>query len=117
MVRRTEYDALSTATIRRRLAEKNLKPWHKKMWCIPKIDAEFVARMKDVLNRYTEHRNEKRPVVCFDDTPRQPVEKTCARACWRCARAQLAAKVGVVVAGTSAGTRVAACVAATWRRE
>ena len=31
-----------------------LKPWQKKMWCIPKVDAEFVARMEDVLELYAE---------------------------------------------------------------
>jgi transposase len=44
MVRLTDHDSLSTETIRRRLAENKLKPWQKKMWCIPKVDAEFVAR-------------------------------------------------------------------------
>ena len=36
-------------------AEKNeLKPWRKKEWCIPKVSAEFVARMEDVLDLYAE---------------------------------------------------------------
>jgi hypothetical protein len=30
------------------------KPWQKKMWCIPKVDAEYVARMEDVLDLYAE---------------------------------------------------------------
>jgi hypothetical protein len=34
--------------------ELQLKPWQEKMWCIPKIDAEFVARMEDVLALYAE---------------------------------------------------------------
>lgn len=71
MVRLTRHDSLSSETIRRRLAENQLKPWQKKMWCIPKIDAEFVARMEDVLELYVEAPNEQRPVVCFDETPRQ----------------------------------------------
>ncbi len=50
MVRLTSHKSLSTETVRRRLAENQLKPWHKKMWCIPKVDAEFVARMEDVLD-------------------------------------------------------------------
>jgi DDE superfamily endonuclease len=41
------------------------------MWCIPKIDAEYVARMEDVLSLYAEPADERRPVVCFDETPRQ----------------------------------------------
>ena len=33
--------------------EKNeLKPWRKKEWRIPKVSAEFVARMEDVLDLY-----------------------------------------------------------------
>jgi transposase len=71
MVRLTKHSSLSTETIRRRLAENQLKPWQKKMWCIPKVDAEFVARMEDVLDLYAEPADEKRPVVCFDETPRQ----------------------------------------------
>ena len=43
----------------------------KKMWCIPKVDAEFVARMEDVLELYAEAADESRPVICFDETPRQ----------------------------------------------
>jgi len=41
------------------------------MWCIPKVDHEFVARMEDVLELYAERPDPKRPVVCFDETPRQ----------------------------------------------
>ena len=59
-------------TIRRRLDENELKPWQQKMWCIPKVDAEFVARMEDVLELYADRRRRQaRPVVCFDETPRQ----------------------------------------------
>jgi len=71
MVRLTKHRSLSVATVGRRLAEKELKPWQEKMWCIPKVDAEFVARMEDVLELYAEAHDEHRPVVCFDETPRQ----------------------------------------------
>lgn len=71
MVRLTQHRSLSSETIRRRLAENQLKPWLKKMWCIPKVDAEYVARMEDVLELYAETPDELRPVVCFDETPRQ----------------------------------------------
>src|SRR5260370_14602292 len=70
MVRLTQHASLSSETVRRRLAENELKPWQKKMWCIPKVDAEFVARMEDVLDLYAEAPDEKRPVVSFDETPR-----------------------------------------------
>jgi len=71
MVRLTPHDSLSSETIRRRLAENELKPWLKKMWCIPKVDTDFVARMEDVLELYAEKPDERYPVVCFDETPRQ----------------------------------------------
>ena len=38
-----------------------LKPWQKDMWCIPKVDAEYVARMEDVLDLYAEQLDPKRP--------------------------------------------------------
>jgi transposase len=50
----TEHTSLSVETVRRRLAEKSLKPWQEKMWCIPNVDAEYVARMEDVLDLYAE---------------------------------------------------------------
>jgi hypothetical protein len=71
MVRLTVHATVSTETIRRRLGEMDLKPWQKKMWCIPKVDGEFAARMEDVLALYAEPADPKRPVVCFDETPRQ----------------------------------------------
>jgi transposase len=71
MVRLTVHDSVSDETIRRRLDELELKPWQEKMWCIPKVDPEFVARMEDVLALYEEPADERRPVVCFDETPRQ----------------------------------------------
>src|ERR1700724_1053112 len=69
MVKLTDHDSLSRETVRRRLAENHLKPWQKDMWCIPKVDAEYVARMEDVLDLYAEPPDPKRPVVCFDESP------------------------------------------------
>jgi transposase len=71
MVQLTAHESLSRETVRRRLSELELKPWQKKMWCIPKVDGEFVARMEDVLELYAEPPDPRRPVVCFDETPRQ----------------------------------------------
>jgi len=71
MVRLTVHKRISDETIRRRLSEMDLKPWQKKMWCIPKVDGEFAARMEDVLGLYAEAPDPQRPVVCFDETPRQ----------------------------------------------
>ena len=71
MVKLTGHNSLSSETVRRRLAENHLKPWRKDMWCIPQIDAEYVARMEDVLDLYGEAPDPKRPVVCFDESPIQ----------------------------------------------
>jgi transposase len=71
MVRLTEHDTLSRTTVGRRLKENKLKPWQQKMWCVPKVDSEYVARMEDVLDLYAEVSDPKRPVVCFDESPTQ----------------------------------------------
>jgi transposase len=71
MVKLTEHASLSRETVRRRLAENHLKPWKKDMWCIPKVDADYVARMEDVLDLYAEAPDPRRPVICFDESPTQ----------------------------------------------
>jgi hypothetical protein len=71
MVRLTSHESLSGDTVGRRLDEMTLKPWQEKMWCIPDINAEYVARMEDVLELYAAPPDPLRPVVCFDETPRQ----------------------------------------------
>ena len=89
LIQLTCHKRLSRETVRRRLAEKELKPWQKKMWCIPKIDTEYVARMEDVLDLYAEPADPARPVVCVDETPRQLIGETrvpCPPAPGRCAR-------------------------------
>ena len=76
LVRLTEHDSLSRETVRRRLAENDLKPWRKDMGCIPQVDGEYVARMEDVLDLYAEPPDPKRPVVCFDESPVQLIGET-----------------------------------------
>src|SRR6202051_4545642 len=71
MVGLTEHEGLSRETVRRRLAEDDLKPWLRKMWCIPQVDGAYVARMEDVLDLYAEDDDPKRPVFCFDESPTQ----------------------------------------------
>jgi len=71
LVKLTEHASISRETVRRRLAENDLKPWRKDMWCVPQIDAEYVARMEDVLDLYAEEPDRKRPIVCFDESPTQ----------------------------------------------
>jgi transposase len=79
LVRLTGHDGLSRETIRRRLKECPLKPWQEKMWCVPEISGEYVARMEDVLDLYAEPADPKRPVVSFDESPTQLIGETRAR--------------------------------------
>ena len=59
------------------MSQKNaLKPWQKKEWCIPKVSAEFVANMEDLLDLYAEPYDSRRPVVCFDETSTQLLAET-----------------------------------------
>lgn len=71
MLSLTGHDSLNRAIVGRRLAENDLKPWQRKMWCVPKVDSEYVARMEDVLDLYAQPPDPKRPVVCFDESPTQ----------------------------------------------
>src|ERR671933_2326031 len=71
MVRLTDHDSLSRETVRRRLAENALKPWRQKMWCIPEVNGEYVARMEDVLDLYAEPPDPSYPVVCLDESSLQ----------------------------------------------
>src|SRR5215213_7418057 len=52
MVRLTEHERLSRETVRRRLAENEIKPWRRKMGCVPEIKGESVARREDGLERW-----------------------------------------------------------------
>jgi len=71
LVELVEHQSISCDTIRRRLDDNDLKPWQKKMWCIAKIDGDYIARMEDLLDLYAEPHDPKRPVVCFDESPIQ----------------------------------------------
>jgi transposase len=71
LVELVEHQSISPDTIRRRLDDNDLKPWQKKMWCIAKIDGDYIARMENLLDLYAEPHDLKRPVVCFDESPIQ----------------------------------------------
>jgi hypothetical protein len=58
MVMLTDHDAVSGDTVGRRLAENDLKPWRKDMWCNPQVDAEHVAAWR----------------MCFISTPKRRCE-------------------------------------------
>jgi transposase len=79
MMRLTGHAEISRETIRRRLKECPLKPWQEKMWCVPEISGEYVARMEDVLDLYAQPPDPRRPVVCFDESPTQLIGETRAR--------------------------------------
>lgn len=65
-----------------------MKPWLRKMWCIPpKQNAAFVCAMENVLNAYQQPYDPKRPLICMDETNKQLVKET---------RAPIPAKPGQV---------------------
>ena len=66
-----EHPSVSRETIRCRLDNNDLKPWQQKMWCIAKIDGEYIAHMEDLLDHYAEPHDPKRQVVCFHESPIQ----------------------------------------------
>lgn len=76
LVTLTDHKNLSIETIRRRLEENDLKPWQRKMWCIPKLDADFVAQMEHILDFYAEPPDTTKPVVNFDEALKQLVADT-----------------------------------------
>jgi transposase len=76
LVRLTDHESLSIETTRRRLKEKELKPWQRKMWCIRKLDADFVAQMEHILDLYAEPPDAARPIVNFDEALKQLVADT-----------------------------------------
>ena len=47
-----------------------------KEWCIPTADAEFVAKMEDVLEVYQRPYDPLCPVVCIDETNKQLIRET-----------------------------------------
>lgn len=60
----------------RAVLKKNLlKPWQKELRSIPTVSADFVAAMEDVLDLYEQPYDEKRLVVCFDESPEQLIEE------------------------------------------
>lgn len=60
---------ISKESIRIILQEHDLKPWQQKMWCIPKLDEEYIQRMEDILDIYEKEYDPKKPVICIDEKP------------------------------------------------
>ena len=54
-----------------------MKPWKKSGWVIPPSqNGDFVANMENVLDVYKRPYDQKRPVVCMDESPKQMIEET-----------------------------------------
>jgi len=70
----TDVETISNETIRQCLKSNDLKPWQKKMWCIGKLNATYIARMEHVLDLYAEPADDKRPIVNFDEAGKQLVD-------------------------------------------
>jgi len=41
----------------------------KKIWCVGKLDEEYIFKMEDVLKIYEKPLSESEPVVCVDEKP------------------------------------------------
>jgi transposase len=39
------------------------------MWCVPKLNREYIRKMEDVLSLYEKPYNAREPVVCVDEKP------------------------------------------------
>lgn len=63
------HGPISRESVRLILQEHDLKPWREKMWCIGKLNQEYVESMEDVLDVYERPYEEKYPVVCVDEKP------------------------------------------------
>ncbi len=69
----SDVEPVSVETIRRRFKENDLKPWQRKMWCMGKMNADYVAQMEHVLDLYAQPENIDEPVVNFDEAMKQLV--------------------------------------------
>src|ERR1700712_4146925 len=61
----------------RQCVKKNeLKPWKVKGWVIPpEKNSEFVANMERVLDVYKKPYDERFPLICMDESPKQLISE------------------------------------------
>ena len=71
LIRLEVVDYITDSTICEVMKKNEIKPWLVKEWCIPEADADFVAKMEDVLEVYQRPYDPLRPVVCIDETNKQ----------------------------------------------
>jgi transposase len=67
---------ISRETVRRTLKKSNFKPWQKKMWCIPKVTSDFIAKMEHIIDLYNRKHSTEIPLICLDETPVQLIGET-----------------------------------------
>ena len=75
LVREGVVDSISASTVQRILASHRLKPWRHHMWLSPKTprDAEFYARVREIIDLYTRPLRDNEVVLCVDEkTSLQP---------------------------------------------
>ena len=68
--------SLSHETVRLHLKKTLSSRGRSKSGAFPKVSADFVAHMEEVLDLYAEPYDPKRPVVCFDETSTQLLAET-----------------------------------------
>ena len=108
------HAGVSRETSARHLAENDLKPWRKDMWCIPRVDAEYVARMEDVLDLYAEAPKSEPPGGLFRREP-DPAHRRGARADPGQSRSASSATI-VSISATEPPTVVFLDVHRPWRK-
>jgi transposase len=62
-------EGISKETIRLILREHDIKPWQYKMWCVPKLNKEYIERMEKILDLYQKDYDASHPVICIDEKP------------------------------------------------
>ena len=67
----SKIPTVSRESVREALHCHEIKPWREKMWCVPDLNGEYIARMEDVLDAYERPHDPKRPLVCLDEKPIQ----------------------------------------------
>jgi hypothetical protein len=54
------------------IKKNEIKPWQSREWCIQaRGESDFIAAMEDVLDVYARKYDQRRPLVCMDEIPRQ----------------------------------------------
>ena len=56
-------ESISKEKIRIILKEHDLKPWLQKMWCVPKLDKQYIERMEKILDLYEKGDTKEKPLI------------------------------------------------------